>query len=263
MGFRTRSLLLTVPFLWAVYALAAPPAGTHANPPKDAHTVHWAYSGAEAPAHWGELDPAYAACGNGKKQSPIDLTNARPQDLKNPIMHYEPSELRVLNNGHTVQDNYDKGSYLELNGQRYDVVQFHYHAPSEHTLNGKSFPAELHIVHKNAQGQLAVIGILLDEGAENLAYRPLVTHLPGHESPEAAQGVKVDLTALLPKAHTTFRYDGSLTAPPCTEGVSWLVMTTPVQVSAQQIAALEKVFKGNNRPLQPLNGRTLTQDTTP
>lgn len=225
--------------------------------------VHWTYEGAEGPDHWGDIDPAYAACGTGKSQSPIDLHSASAEDLANIAFHYQASDLRILNNGHTVQVNYDAGSYIEVDGERYDVAQFHYHAPSEHSIDGQLFPAELHIVHKNAAGQLAVVGILLTEGAENPAFQPFLSNLPDHEAEESDAGVKIDAAAFLPATQTTYRYSGSLTTPPCSEGVSWFVMDHPVELSADQIAALETVFEGNNRPVQPINERSLIEDTTP
>jgi carbonic anhydrase len=239
---------------------ACTPAST---PPPTPTSVHWTYEGEEGPEHWGGLDTSYAACGVGKSQSPVDVVNPASQDLENIAFHYQPSEVRILNNGHTVQVNYDSGSYIEIDGQRYDVMQFHYHAPSEHTLNGKLFAAELHIVHKSATGQLAVVGILLEEGAENTAYQPLLANLPAEKSPEIDAGVKINAMDLLPAVQTTFRYSGSLTTPPCTEGVSWIVMVTPVQLSVEQIADFEKIYEGNNRPVQPLNTRPLIEDSTP
>jgi carbonic anhydrase len=264
MDHRTPSFLLAVPFVLSVlFASTANEASQQVKPPEGTHSAHWSYEGPEGPAHWAQLDPAYSVCGVGKNQSPIDITNASPRDLGKVDMHYQPSEVRVLNNGHTVQVNYDKGSYLELNGQRYEVLQFHYHDPSEHRLNGRAFAAELHVVHKNAAGQLAVVGILLEEGAENPAFQAFLTNLPEHESKEEDKGVKINVADLLPAVRTTFRYDGSLTTPPCTEGVAWFIMTTPVQLSSKQIASLERVFKRDNRPVQPLNGRIVTVDTTP
>jgi len=172
--------------------------------------------------------------------------------------------MTVLNNGHTVQVNYDPGSYIELDGVRYDLVQFHYHAPSEHTVRGVSFPAELHIVHRDAANNLAVLGILIHSGAANRAYEPFINNLPPEEAGPRNAGVTIDASGLLPAVKTTFRYTGSLTTPPCTEGVSWLIMTTPVEISAQQLDTLESVFEhGNNRPVQAINERTLTEDTTP
>ncbi len=224
------------------------------------HTPHWSYAGAEGPNKWGDLDATYQACKAGQQQSPINLTAATHQQLAAPVFHYQATNLRVLNNGHTVQVNCDEGSYLELNGQRYNVVQFHYHAPSEHTVDGKSYAAELHIVHKNTEGKLAVVGILLQAGQANPAYDSFISHLPKTETPETAVSAKIDVGALLPSNHTTYRYAGSLTTPPCTEGVTWIVMKTPVQLSTAQLAQLAAVHNHNNRPVQPLNQRTLMDD---
>lgn len=232
-----------------------------------AHTteaVHWTYEGEEGPDHWGEINPDYAVCGTGKSQSPIDVKAAEGDDLTNISFHYQPSEVNILNNGHTVQVNYDGGSYIELDGVRYDVAQFHYHAPSEHAVDGKLFAAELHIVHKNADGGLAVVGILLDEGAQNEALQPFIENLPAKESEVADAGVKINAADFLPAVQTTYRYSGSLTTPPCSEGVNWLLMTTPVEISTAQLSALTSLFDhGNNRPVQPLNDRPLVEDNTP
>ncbi len=233
------------------------------SPAREQTPPHWTYEGEEGPEHWGELDDAYAVCSAGKSQSPVDISATSEQDLTNIVFHYQPSEVNILNNGHTVQVNYDAGSYIELDGVRYDVLQFHYHAPSEHAVDGKLFPAELHIVHKNADGGLAVVGILLDEGAQNNAYQPFIDNLPTQKSEAHDAGVPINAADLLPAVQTTFRYSGSLTTPPCTEGVNWLLMTTPVELSADQIHALTSIFEeGNNRPIQPLNDRPLAEDNT-
>lgn len=233
-------------------------------PQQDSTSPHWTYEGEEGPEHWGDLDPSFATCGTGTSQSPIDVSNPAEQDLANIVFHYQPSEINILNNGHTVQVNYDTGSYIELDGVRYDVAQFHYHAPSEHAVDGKLFAAELHIVHKNADGSLAVVGILLDEGAQNNAFQPFIENLPAEKSDVKDTGTTINAADLLPSVQTTFRYSGSLTTPPCTEGVNWLVMTTSVEISTSQIEALTSLFEeGNNRPVQPLNDRPLAEDSTP
>jgi carbonic anhydrase len=225
---------------------------------------HWTYKGEEGPSHWGELDESYTTCSAGTSQSPIDVLNPSAQDLTNISFHYQPSIVNILNNGHTVQVNYDPGSYIELDGTRYNVVQFHYHAPSEHTIDGVSFPAELHIVHRNADSNLAVVSILLQEGTENAAYQPFISNLPAEPTEPKDVGVSINAIDLLPTTQMTFRYSGSLTTPPCTEGVNWLLMTTPVELSAQQLTALDSLFEtGNNRPVQPINDRTLVEDNTP
>jgi carbonic anhydrase len=226
-------------------------------------SAHWTYEGEEGPSHWGELDPAYEMCEKGKSQSPIDISTPSEQDLANIVFHYKPGEVNILNNGHTTQVNYDAGSYIELDGARYDVVQFHYHTPSEHEIKGNLFAAELHIVHKSADGELAVIGLLLQEGSENTAFDPFINNLPAEKSEEKDAGVMIDIADLLPGVQTTFRYSGSLTTPPCSEGVHWLVMTNPVELSSGQLSKLESLFDGNNRPVQPLNDRSLVEDTTP
>jgi carbonic anhydrase len=226
-------------------------------------TAHWTYEGEEGPSHWGELDPAYEICGTGKSQSPIDIAAPSEQDLANIVFHYQPSEVNILNNGHTVQVNYDPGSYIELDGVRYDVAQFHYHAPSEHEIDGKLFAAELHLVHKSADGKLAVAGLLLQAGTANAAFDPFINNLPAATSEVIDAGVKINAIDFLPSIQTTYRYSGSLTTPPCSEGVSWLVMTTPVELSAAQLSKLESLFEGNNRPVQPLNDRSLIEDNSP
>jgi carbonic anhydrase len=233
---------------------------------EDSHPIaaaHWTYEGAEGPEHWGD-EPSYATCSTGTSQSPIDISVPSEKDLKNISFHYQPSEVNILNNGHTAQVNYDAGSYIELDGARYDVAQFHYHTPSEHAIDGKLFAAEIHIVHKNADGELAVVGIMLEAGSENLAFAPFISNLPAEEAEVKDTGVTINAADFLPAVQTTFRYTGSLTTPPCTEGVHWLVMTVPVELSAAQLNSLATLFEHhNNRPVQELNDRPLAEDSTP
>ena len=246
--------------LLVVSACAPGEEPTSAQPPS---TAHWAYEGEEGPLHWGEVDPAYELCGTGKNQSPIDIASPSEQDVANIVFHYQSSEVNILNNGHTVQVNYDAGSYLELDGIRFDVAQFHYHAPSEHEIDGKLFAAEMHLVHKSADGKLAVVGLLLQEGSANEAFDPFINNLPAEPSDVINAGVKINAMSFLPNIQTTYRYSGSLTTPPCSEGVNWLVMTTPVELSSAQLNKLVNLFEGNNRPVQPLHDRSLIEDTTP
>ena len=248
-------LLATVVVLSACTAASAPPATPTA--------VHWTYEGEEGPTHWGDLSPEYASCSAGKSQSPIDISNPAPQDIANLVFHYQPSQLNILNNGHTIQVNYDAGSYVELDGTRYDLLQFHFHAPSEHSLNGKLAEAELHLVHRNADGKLAVVGILINAGAENSAFKSTWDNLPTTQGPVQQIDAEVNAAAMLPAEQETYRYDGSLTTPPCTEGVKWNVIVEPIEMSEEQLAAFTQLFEGNNRPIQPLNDRPLIEDTTP
>ncbi len=264
MNKKTFGFLMVTLLLVAFLGLSACAPKSTSTPTAESHTLpHWTYEGEEGPSNWGKLDPAYETCTTGKSQSPIDISKAIEQDLSNITFHYQPSKVNILNNGHTVQVNYDAGSYIELDGARYDVAQFHYHAPGEHEIDGKSFAAELHIVHKSAAGSLAVVGILFQEGAENAAFAPLIQSLPAEKTDVKDAGVTINAADLLPSVQTTFRYSGSLTTPPCSEGVHWLVMTTPVELSTAQLSKLESIFGGNNRPVQPLNDRPLVEDNTP
>ena len=243
--------------------IVAPAAAPEPTTAAAAAKPHWTYEGAEGPEHWGEL-PGYETCATGKSQSPINVTNAGPKDLANVVFNYQPSEVKILNNGHTVQVNYDKGSTIEVDGKRYDLLQFHFHAPSEHAIDGKLAAAELHLVHQSADGKLAVVGVLLEKGAENAAFKPVWDNLPATVVTEKATGVQVAAADLLPQVKTTYRYSGSLTTPPCSEGVTWLLMTSPVEMSEAQLAAFAHLFEhGDARPVQPLNDRDLTVDSTP
>lgn len=217
---------------------------------------HWSYEGASGPESWGRLDESYAACTTGTQQSPVDLSRAVRAEVGAGTIRWDPIELRsIVNNGHTIQVNTPGGSHLELDGSRYDLLQFHFHHESEHTVDGKQFPMEAHFVHKAADGGgLAVIGVFLAEGPENAVLAPIWAAMPEAEG-EAADDVTVDVKGLLPKSSAAFRYAGSLTTPPCSEVVAWTVMKQPVAASRGQIAAFAKLFPNNYRPTQPLNRR--------
>ena len=247
----------------SVLTTACVHAGSDNSKTAGAHgSVHWGYTGEIGPGQWGTLSPDFALCASGRQQSPIDIHEAKPQDLANIVFHYGPSKVNILNNGHTVQVNYDSGSYIKLDSVRYDLLQFHFHAPSEHAVNGQLADAEIHFVHKNVDGQLAVVGVLLEQGANNDAYQSVIANLPTEESAAQTINVAVAAAQMLPTNQATYRYSGSLTTPPCSEGVHWLVMAEPVQLSNTQLAAYTAIFMGNNRPLQALNGRQLTQDSS-
>ena len=221
---------------------------------------HWSFAGADGPAHCGELSPAFALCGTGRSQSPIDISRPVPKHVGALTFHYRPGRLNIVNNGHAIQVNYDPGSYIELNGTRYDLQQFHFHAPSEHEIDGRRAAAELHLVNQSADGRLAVVGVLIDTGAGNPAFAPILDHLPAMPGPVRRFDTRISAAGLLPATRTTYRYRGSLTTPPCTEGVQWIVMTTPVTMSAAQLAALTRLYPDNSRPLQPLHGRVVVED---
>lgn len=227
---------------------------------KGGHGPHWAYEGEHGPAHWGHMSKDFAACSEGKQQSPIDITAAQKEDLKDVEFSYKPSALNIINNGHTVQVNYDQGSSIKVNGVDYQLAQFHFHTPSEHTLGGKSFGMELHLVHKNDKGELAVVGVLLEEGKENAAFKTIWQNLPKKADEKKSVKANVNADELLPKTRSYFTYGGSLTTPPCSEGVTWIVLKTPVQMSKKQLQSIETIMHHNNRPVQPLHDRKLKED---
>ena len=219
--------------------------------------VHWGYEGEVGPEHWGDLSPDYAACSQGVEQSPVDIPATAPVNPPGLSFNYQPSALNIVNNGHAIQVNYDQGSSLEINNATYPLMQFHLHSLSEHTLNGAHTPMELHLVHKDAGGHVAVIGVMIAEGAENPAYEPILAHMPAEEGEsQVVSGTTVDAGDLLPADQRYYRYNGSLTTPPCTEGVTWFVMAAPVELSAGQIAAFQSIYNNDYRPVQPLNERT-------
>jgi carbonic anhydrase len=231
---------------------------------------HWTYEGDTGPAAWGSLDPAWLPCGDGKSQSPIDIDKTVRADMPERAASYPPASLRIthaahladeINNGHTVQINYTDGDMLTIGAEQFELVQYHFHVPSEHTVKGQHHAMEMHLVHKSSTNKLAVIGVFIDEGAHNAAFDPILGSLPTATGGEAhLKDVTVDVNQLLPADLDNYRYDGSLTTPPCTEGVTWIVLTTPIQMSADQIAAFRAVMNGNNRPVQPLNGRVVATD---
>ena len=219
--------------------------------------VLWGYEGDRGPAHWGSLDKAFSACTYGTEQSPINLVAGAPADYPAVEFDYGPRSGTVMNNGHTIQVNVDRGSGIVLDGTRYELLQFHFHRGSEHTVGGVQLPMEMHLVHRSGGGALAVVGVLLGEGAANDTLAPIWERLPRQANWAVALPEALEVAALLPAPRTAWRYRGSLTTPPCTEGVSWIVMTEPVTLSAAQIAAFGAIYPRNFRPVQPRNRRTL------
>lgn len=226
-----------------------------------AHTsAHWSYDGESGPNHWGELDEAYKTCVDGSAQTPIDIVgkDTVKGDLKDPMVSYAPGKAVVTNNGHTIQFAAASGS-LTVENMAFPFLQMHFHASSEHTIDNKHWPVEVHFVHKREDGKIAVIGVMLEEGTkENEAWKPLVDSLGVAEG--ATSEIDVDWSALLPTGKASYRYAGSLTTPPCSEGVSWVVMQQPVQISKAQIEAFQKAYDHNNRPVQPIGSRVVTND---
>ncbi|MBK5960096.1 carbonate dehydratase [Rhodoplanes elegans] len=226
---------------------------------------HWGYEGAGGPSHWGDLDAASKVCSVGAQQSPIDVDHTIRAELSPLDIQWGRDVAAIVNNGHTIQVNVAPGSILTLDGKPYKLLQYHFHRPSEHTVGGKSFPMEVHFVHQNDAGGLAVVGVLMAEGAANSAFSHVVAGMPQHEGPpvpvsgswpwKTATAPGMDPNAFLPKGRSYYRYTGSLTTPPCSETVEWLLMAEPVEVAAADVAAFAKLYAMNARPVQNLNRR--------
>ncbi|MBD2447466.1 carbonic anhydrase [Nostoc sp. FACHB-152] len=231
-----------------------------------ATTANWGYIGKQGPEYWGKLSSDFQLCYTGKRQTPIDLEFAsvknadKNQDLL--AINYQPSPLNVINNGKTIQVKYQPGSFIECNRQIFNLLQFHFHHPSEHRINGELYDMELHFVHRHQTGNLAVIGVFLKAGKFNPNLQTIWDTMPekqGEENTEA--GVVINASQLLPAEHRFLTYSGSLTTPPCSENVTWYVMENPIEVSYEQIAKFAQLFPHNTRPIQPLNERIVLEST--
>ncbi|MGN6827887.1 carbonic anhydrase [Paucibacter sp. M5-1] len=231
-------------------------------PAKPAAQIHWAYGGEGAPEHWGGLKPEYRLCAIGTRQSPIDIRDGIRVDLEPIQFDYKPSGFAVLDTGHTVQVNIAPGNFLQVMGRRFELQQFHFHRPSEERINGRQFDMVAHLVHKDAEGRLAVLAVLLERGPIHQAQAVVQTvwnNLP-LEKHEAQPGPgMLDLLQLLPEDRGYYTYMGSLTTPPCSESVLWMVMRQPVQLSGEQIEIFAKLYPMNARPLQKDSGRLIKQ----
>ena len=221
---------------------------------------HWSYSGATGPAKWAKLEKDFAACALGKNQSPIDIPDAeaRKGDLPALLFDYRPSPLRIIDNGHTIQVNYAPGSTFSVAGTRYELVQFHFHKPSEEKVSGKGHDMEAHLVHRSKDGKLAVLAVLLDEGKESALIKTLWANLPQTKDKEnVVDAVKINALELVPRDKGYYAFAGSLTTPPCSEDVKWFVLKTPMQISADEIARFARSYPMNARPVQELNARDI------
>jgi carbonic anhydrase len=222
-----------------------------------AEGMHWSYGEHGGPAEWGELDKGFAACKLGKVQSPIDIRGAKATDLPAIKFVYKPSPLKLIDNGHTIQVNYAPGSSIEVDGERYELVQFHFHKPSEEKINGKAHDMVAHLVHKAADGRLAVVAVLLDKGGANPTIDTIWKNLPSTKEKEVSVKTSIDVAKLLPADKGYYTFAGSLTTPPCSEQVRWFVMKSPVKITEGEIAAFGKIYPMNARPTQPVNGRSI------
>ncbi len=225
---------------------------------KHQHAAEWGYIGQQGPEHWGTLDPKYHLAKDGQQQSPIDIPGkqAKPESLPSLRFEYQKERISAVNNGHSIQHNEQPGSFLHVGDQVFSLEQFHVHIPSEHTIDGKHSDAEIHFVHKSASGKVLVVGVMVEAGSGNPVNTPLAKIIPEH----AGESVAVDYVTrdpmeLIPNDHSYWRYMGSFTTPPCTEGIHWIVMKTPISTTNEVIEKFRKIIGGNNRPVQNLNDR--------
>jgi carbonic anhydrase len=226
--------------------------------PEADRSTKWSYTGANGPAHWGSLNPAYHVCSTGRRQSPINLVRPARGRLPRLRFSYRNSSFAMDNNGHSVEADPGLRNIVTMSGVAYQLLQLHFHAPSEHRVDGRSFALELHLVNDSSTGRLLVLGVLIRPGRANPAFDRLIAALP------TTPGQRRRLTGLNPLSllpekglGARYAYSGSLTTPPCTEGVGWNVFAAPVELSPAQIRRFTVIYNHNNRPLQPSNGRAV------
>ena len=251
-----RKTLLALGVLGFVVACSSD--GDHKNGHQEDHNgKHWSYEGNEGPAHWATISDEFSLCEKGKTQSPINITGEEVMNLQNLEFHYGDSpDSKVINNGHTIQVNYAAGSYAIIGGKKYNLLQFHFHSPSEHQVHGKHADLVAHLVHKSDDGQLAVVAVLFDIGVENHFLSPVWSAMPTNKGEAVVAGL-LKITELLPSNKRYYNYSGSLTTPPCTEGVNWNLLTAHVSVSQAQVGAFTSIFPVSVRPIQDINDRVI------
>ena len=222
-------------------------------------SAHWSYNGEVGPQAWGGMKPEFALCSNGQRQSPIDIREGIAVDLEPVKFDYQPGSFTVVDNGHTVQVNVPSGNSIEINGRRFELKQFHFHRPSEERIDGRQFEMSAHLVHQDTEGRLAVVGVLLAKGPVHPVVQAVWSNLPLEKQSEQRARVMLDPAQLLPTDKRYFTYMGSLTTPPCSEGVLWVVMRSPVAASAEQIEIFSRLYPMNARPPQSASGRRIMQ----
>lgn len=222
--------------------------------------VHWSYKGETGPLHWGDLKSEYEGCKTGKSQTPINLTDAYKSQLGKLKYSYSDQSLSILNNGHTVQINFKPGGSLIIDELKFELLQYYFHTPSEHVVNGKHYPMEMHLVHMNTNKELGVMGLFFIEGNKNIELQKILDNAPKKINAEKlVSSVTVNPSAFFPYKMDYYHYFGSLTTPPCTEGVSWIVLKNQVEASKEQIEKMESILGENARPVQSLNKRFLLE----
>ncbi len=219
----------------------------------------WSYEGETGPANWGKINPAWAKCGAGNRQSPIDIRDGMKVDLEQITFDYHPSSFNVTDNGHTVQVMVGSGNFLTVGNRTYELIQFHFHRPSEERINGKGYEMVVHLVHKDGEGRIAMLALLLERGKPQPVIQTVWNNLPLEKFDTAAPNETLDPQDLLPARRDYYTFMGSMTTPPCNEGVLWLVMKEPLQASPQQMALFSRLYPLNARPTQPGGGRIIKE----
>ena len=238
----------------AAVVKAAPP-----PPPPVARGTHWSYEGDSGPANWSKINVDWAKCGNGSRQSPIDIRDGMKVELEQISFDYHPSSFNVVDNGHTVQVGVSGGNYITVQNRMFELQQFHFHRPSEERINGKAFEMVVHLVHRDAEGRLAVLALLLERGAPQATIQTVWNNLPLEKFETMQPTILLDPAEMLPVRRDYYTYMGSMTEPPCSEGVLWLVMKQLVQASPAQMALFSRLYPLNARPIQPGNGRIIKE----
>jgi carbonic anhydrase len=243
----------------AVTATPTAPVAEPAAPAAPAHSSEWSYEGENGPQAWAKLAPEYAKCGSGERQSPIDLRDGMKLDLEPIAFEYRPSGFKVIDNGHTIQANIGGWNAMRVMGRRFKLVQLHFHRPSEEMIDGRQFDMVAHLVHKDSEGRLAVVAVLIENGARQPAIQAVLNNLPLEKGEEMPAATNLDLNQILPENRRYFTYMGSLTTPPCSEDVLWVVMKQPVQASADQLNLFARLYPMNARPVQSAAGRMIKE----
>jgi len=240
----------------AAIAIASP--CLHAKEHSAGHA--WTYSGADGPAHWGDLKSDDATCKLGKHQSPIDIRKPQKADLPAIQFDYKPTPLHIIDNGHTIQVNYASGSFIRVGDKEYQLKQFHFHRPSEEEIDGKRHDMVAHLVHADQDGNLAVVAVLLEKGQASPLLDELWKSVPAQKEKEVAvDNVQINAADLLPSDHSYYTFTGSLTTPPCSENVTWFVLKSVNALSEAELSQFAKLYPHNARPVQPLNDRIVKE----
>ncbi len=238
----------------AAVVKAAPP-----PPPPVPRGTHWSDEGDSGPAHRSKINVDWGKCGTGNRQSPIDIRDGMKVELEQISFDYHPSSFSVVDNGHTVQVGVSGGNYITVQNRMFELQQFHFHRPSEERINGKAFEMVVHLVHRDAQGRLAILALLLERGAPQATIQTVWNNLPLEKFETMQPSILLDPAEMLPARRDYYTYMGSMTEPPCSEGVLWMVMKQPVQASAAQMALFSRLYPLNARPIQPTNGRIIKE----